>query len=150
MVLLDSKPCRRRLTIFHLSLFEFQIAFHVIYLFRCWQFILSSHSFLHVLEEMRNVELIINNFFFIISLFQLKFLLKIINFLLFLVKNFIFLFFSSGILFLQIAINFSNVLLISIHHSFHFICVLFKLFELNIILLNAVLEAFAGFCQRKV
>jgi hypothetical protein len=100
LLLLYSESGSGGLTVFHLALFESEVIFHFVNLLAGWQFVLSCHGLLHMLEKLRNMELIVWNLLFIASLLNFKSFLKFIDFLFFFIENFIFFLIFTYIFFL--------------------------------------------------
>ena len=100
-----------------------------------------------MLQKLSDVELVILNFFLVLNSLLLKLLLELIDFLFFLVENLILLLFTRGVLFLEICVDFFDVLLVCINHLLHIELILLQLFELDVILFYSILESFSGFVR---
>lgn len=142
---LDLEPGSRGFTVLQLVLLEPQVFAHVLDLLLGWQFVLSGHGLLHVLEQLRDDVLIIINLPLVLNLVHLELLLELVDFLLLLVEDLVLLLLTSGFSFLHILINFLNVCLIGVDHLLNINLFLFQLFQFNIALFYPVLESVSGF-----
>ena len=80
---------------------------------------MPAHCHLHVLHEFGDVELVLLDLFLESLLFNLELSLKFVDLLLLLVENLVLLLFSTVVLALHVAIDFSEILLVSINHLLH-------------------------------
>jgi hypothetical protein len=91
------------------------------------------------------------NFLLILHLLLLELCSELINLLFLLVKDLVLLLIAlSGILFSQICLYFSDILLVSINHLPHLVTLLLQLFYLRIVLLYSVLKSFSRFRQGQI
>jgi len=76
---------------------------------------------------------------------------ELVDLFLLLVKNFVFLLVVRSLAaLLQVSIDLSDVLLVGVHHSFHFEGFLVQLLQLGVVLLNSALESLSLLGQRQV
>jgi len=94
LFLLNSQSCCCVLCVLKLSLLKLKISPHVFDLLLGRQLVLSSHSLLHVLEELGDDMLVFLDFFLILYLFGLELLSELVNLFLFLIEDLILLLFS--------------------------------------------------------
>lgn len=128
LLLLDPKPGCSGLAVLHLALLELEVAFHILHLLRGWKFVLSLHGSLHVLHKLGNVELVVLDNFVKTLLFDLELRLKFIDLFLLLVENLILLLIARATLVLHVAVDFSEIILVSFNHLLHLVGILFQLF----------------------
>ena len=132
-------------------MFEFKIILHLSNLGLGWEFVLSGHSLLHVLQKRSNQALAVINFFLVLLLFNFKLLSKFIDFLLLLVKYFVVV--SSvfgGVLFLHVLLNFLDCCFILVYYFIVLVNLLVQLLDLSIVLLHSGLQSFSGFWEGQV
>ena len=150
-LLLNLQSCGGGLGIFKLTLLEFKIILHLVDLRRSWQFVLSCHISLHMLEESGDQSLMLLDLLFVLSFLNLELLSESIDFLFLLIQDLILLLLSTlCVFFSKVLLNLLNILLIGIDHLLHFDNFFIHLLDFGIVLLDTVLESLSSLWQREV
>ena len=155
---LNLEPCVGRLCVLYLTLLEGKLFFLIFVLCCCWQVILADHGLLHVLKQKSNSGLMIVDLAFVLSLFFFETLHEVVDLTLFLVKNLVFLSFTvlssctltARLLLLEILLNLLDVALVGFNHLADISNILLELFDLGIVLLDPVEQAFTCLRERQV
>ena len=120
LVFLDSESRGCRFSILQLTLLVLEVSLHLRHLGLSRQLVLSSHSLLHMLEQLRNHELAVLDFLLIVHLFSLELLGELVNLFLFLVEDFVLLFLTAAsATILQVFLNLTNVRVVGFNHALH-------------------------------
>ena len=156
---LDLESSVGGLRVFHLALLEGELFFLIFVLCCCWQVVLPHHGLLHVLKQKSDCCLMIVDLTLVLGLFLFETLHEIVDLTLLLVEDLVLLSLTvlssstltpARLLLLKILLDLLDVALVGLDHLADIGDILLELFDLSVVLLDSVEEAFTGLGEGQV